>query len=511
MTRASYNNPVLPGFYPDPSVCRVASDYYLATSTFEYFPGVPIFHSRDLVHWRQVGHALTRPGQVPLCNVRSSKGVFAPTLRHHDGTFYLISTCVDCGGNFYVTASDPAGPWSEPVWLQEPGWGMDPSLLFDDDGKVYYTRHGGGERGGIFQSEIDLARGELVGEPRQIWAGTGGMWPEGPHLYKVDHTYYLMIAEGGTSYGHMETVARAASPWGPFEAHPNNPILTHRNLDSHAIQATGHADLVQAQNGTWWMVFLGVRPATARHHHLGRETFLAPVSWNQQGWPRVNNNQPITQQMTVLGLPPLQPWPADSARDEFESEQLALRYNFLRCPDDATWSLSARPGFLRLRGNGVSLDEIGSPAFVGRRQQHFQVRASALLDFVSQREGQEAGLVVRADEQNHYDLAVARLGGKRRVRLRTRTASVSRTVGEADLPDSPVVLTVEARVDRYEFFYAPARTQPRSLGTAPTQPLSSELSGGFTGVYLGMYALGGKTAEMPPADFDWFEYVPLED
>jgi xylan 1,4-beta-xylosidase len=511
MTPVTYTNPVLPGFYPDPSVCRVGSDYYLATSTFEYFPGLPIFHSRDLVHWRQVGHALARPGQIPLCNVESSRGIFAPTLRCHAGTFYLISTCVGCGGHFTVTASDPAGPWSEPVWLKDPAGGIDPSLLFDEDGRVYYTRHGGGERGGIFQAEIDLTRGELVGEPRQIWAGTGGMWPEGPHLYKVGHSYYLMIAEGGTSYGHMVTVARAASPWGPFEADPNNPILTHRHLESHAIQATGHADLFQAQNGTWWLVFLGVRPAAPKHHHLGRETFLAPVSWNEQGWPVVNDSRPIPRQMTVRGLPPLQPWPADSTRDEFEGDELALRYNLLRCPDGATFSLAARPGFLRLRGNQVSLDEIGSPAFVGRRQQHFRARASALLDFAPKQQGQEAGLVVRADERNHYDLVVVRLGGKRRVRLRTRIDSVSRTVGEADLADSPVVLTVEAHADRYEFCYAPARAQPRSLGSAPTQPLSSELAGGFTGVYLGMYACAGKTAEMPPADFDWFEYAPLED
>src|SRR5882724_8476694 len=189
----TFRNPILAGFYPDPSVCRVGDDYYLVTSSFEYFPGVPIFHSRDLVHWRPIGHCLTRASQLPLQNAKSSQGIFAPTLRYRDGTFYMVTTNISGGGIFYVTATDPSGPWSEPVWLREAhGW-MDPSLLFDDDGKVYYTRHDGGEHGGIVQAELEIETGKLLGEPRLIWKGTGGVWPEGPHLYKIGTYYYLLI------------------------------------------------------------------------------------------------------------------------------------------------------------------------------------------------------------------------------------------------------------------------------------------------------------------------------
>jgi alpha-N-arabinofuranosidase len=241
-----------PGFHADPSVCRAGSDYYLVTSSFEYFPGVPVYRSRDLVHWRQVGHALTRESQLKLEGEKSSKGIFAPTIRCHAGTFYMITSNIENGGDFYVHTRDPAGEWSEPVPVKQKEWSMDPSLFFDDDGKVYYTRHGGGRDGGVYQAEIDIATGKLAEEPKLVWKGTGGIWPEGPHLYKVNSTYYLLISEGGTSYNHSLTVARSKSPWGPFEANPDNPILTHRKVPDHPLQALGHADLVQTEAGAWW-------------------------------------------------------------------------------------------------------------------------------------------------------------------------------------------------------------------------------------------------------------------
>jgi alpha-N-arabinofuranosidase len=506
----SYRNPVLSGFYPDPSICRVGDDYYLVTSTFEYFPGVPIFRSRDLRNWRQIGHCLTRDSQLPLQKLKSSKGIFAPTLRYHDGTFYLITTNVDGGGNFYVTAKDPAGPWSEPVWLKETSWGVDPSLLFDDDGRVYYTRQGGGEQGAVYQHELDLARGELSGEPKQIWTGTGGVWPEGPHLYKIAGQYYLMIAEGGTGYSHMETVARSASPWGPFEAFSKNPILTHRERSGHAIQATGHADLVQAKDGAWWLVFLGIRPTDGRHHHLGRETFLAPVTWDDEGWPVVNGNGTVELDVHAAALPKAAPWPAPAPRDDFDANALGLDWNFVRNPVPESFSLAARPGFLRLVGSAASLDEVSQPAFVGRRQRHFRCRASASLEFQPQRESEVAGLVVRANESNHYDLLVVASGGARKAELRARVGGNSRIVAELPLAPGPVQLSIEAHAGQYEFF-AGAGEALRSLGTLATAPLSSEAAGGFTGVYFGMYASSGQSGPAAPADFDWFEYQPLDE
>jgi xylan 1,4-beta-xylosidase len=506
----NYANPILPGFHPDPSVCRVGSDYYLATSSFEYFPGVPLFHSRDLVHFRPIGHALTRASQLPLASAKSSEGIFAPTLRYHRGTFYLVTTNVSGGGNFYVTAQDPSGPWSEPVWLPEADSWADPSLLFDDDGRVYFTRHGGGERGGIYQTELDLERGELRGEARLIWSGTGGIWPEGPHLYRHAGLYYLMIAEGGTGYDHAVTVARSSSPHGPFEPCPRNPILTHCHRKEHAIQATGHADWVRTESGADFLVFLGIRPARGRRHHLGRETFLAPMTWDDTGFPVVNAGRGVELVMSAPGLPESAPFAAREVRDDFTTAELGLEWNFVRNPDPDCWSLRARPGFLRLMGSSASLDVVGRPAFVARRQQHFECSVRTLLEFEPVTEGQEAGLSVRANEANHYELSVVRSGGKRRVRLRTRVLGETRVTGEVEAPEGPLVLAIDATREHYVFSMGSENQPARTLGEASTEPLSTELAGGFTGVYFGMYAFRSSAAPAPPADFDWFEYRAVE-
>ena len=507
-TQMVYQNPIILGFHPDPSICRVGSDYYLVTSSFEYFPGVPIFHSRDLIHWKQIGHCLTRASQLPLQKAGSSRGIFAPTLRHHGGTFYMVTTNVSGGGNFYVTAKDPAGKWSEPVWLQEKGGGgIDPSLFFDDDGKVYFTREGNGEQGGIYQCGLDINHGKLLDEPQLIWSGTGGIWPEGPHLYKIGHFYYLMIAEGGTGYEHMETIARSKSPNGPFEACPHNPILTHKKSPGHPIQATGHADLVQAKDMSWWMVFLGIRPQGGKFHHLGRETFLAPVSWDNDGWPVVNGKGTVELSMTAPSIPQ-NPWKADPARDDFNSGALNLCWNFLRNPDEGNWTLSDRSGWLRIKGTLVSLNQEGSPAFVGRRQENFKCKVSALMEFSPREEGQEAGLVVRANEKFHYDLVVSKVNGKRQIFLRTTVKGQAHVSGQRNLEDGPVTLCVHAKEDHYEFLYGVQGKSLQSLGTASTKDLSTETAGGFTGVYFGMYATHTSSGPMPPADFDWFEYVP---
>ena len=290
------HNPILPGFYPDPSICAVGRDFYLVNSTFAYFPGVPIFHSRDLAHWRQIGNVLTRPSQLPLDGCRHSRGIYAPTLRYHDGTFYLITTNISCGGNFIVTAQDPAGPWSEPYWLGDVAQGIDPSLLFDDDGRCYYVGNrpnpAGEQYGGdweIWAQELDLTTMRLTGESHALWKGAlrDVIWPEGPHLYKKDGMYYLMIAEGGTGPNHSVSVARSKHVFGPYVGNPNNPILTHRHLGSqYPVTCVGHGDLVADAEENWYMVMLGMRPCGG-HTLMGRETFLARVEW-QNGWPVVN-------------------------------------------------------------------------------------------------------------------------------------------------------------------------------------------------------------------------------
>ncbi len=501
-----YTNPILSGFNPDPSICRDGEDYYLATSTFEYFPGVPIYHSKDLVNWRLAGHALHRPSQLPLAGQKSSEGIFAPTLRCSNGRFYMITTNIAGGGNFIVHATNPAGPWSDPIWIKDVQ-GIDPSLFFDDDGKVYLTHQDGGERGGISQVEVDVATGQAKGKPRRIWNGTGGIWPEGPHLYKINGWYYLLHAEGGTSYGHVVILARSKSPWGPFEGAPGNPILTHKDRPDLTLQALGHADLVQTPAGKWFMVLLGIRHLKHKHH-LGRETLLAPVEWTPDGWLTVNGGQVLGETMNGAGLPALHPWPAAPVRDEFSGPGLGGEWIFLRGPAPGLWSLAERPGRLRLKGATLSMADIGTPAFVGRRQQHLELKAGTLLDFAPRAAGQEAGLVLRMNEDNHYQLLVAGSGTGRVIRLISRVKGVTTLVREAPLAPGKVELLVHAAPDRYVFGYRSGARKSLDFGSLPTAPLSSEDAGGFTGVVIGLFAHASGSGTMPPADFDWFDYRP---
>ena len=502
---ASFRNPILPGFYPDPSLCRVGEDYYLVNSSFEYFPGVPIFHSRDLVHWRQIGHCLTRPSQLPLQNARSSQGIWAPTIRYHDGLFYMITTNVAGGGHFYVTTRDPAGEWSQPVWLEGSCW--DPSLFFDDDGRAYFTYFELPDR--IMQSEIDLREGRLLAPARLIWNGAGYKSPEGPHLYKINGLYYLLAAEGGTEYGHLISMARGSSPWGPFESCPYNPILSHRSLEN-PIQATGHGELFQAHDGSWWMVFLGIRPVGyPPAYHLGRETFLAPVRWMEDGWPRVGLNGRVYLQMEA-DLLPSQPFEMEAARDDFTSSRMRPCWNHLRNPVIGDYSLSECPGWLRLRGSATRLDEAGSPTFVGRRQQHFECRAAALLDFTPEQEGDEAGLVAWMNERHHYEVAILRQNGVRQVILRRRIGSLQMIVASRPAPEGPVELSVDADQDWYSFAFARPGGEATELGGGEVRYLSVEAGGMFTGVYLAMYAQGEGRPCSAPADFDWFNYTYRE-
>lgn len=499
-----YTNPVIPGFYPDPSICRVGEDYYLVTSSFEYFPGVPIFHSRDLVHWKQIGHCLTTAQQLPLEKIGSSGGVYAPTIRYHQGRFTMITTNVNAGKHFVVTADDPAGAWSNPIWIDERG--VDPSLFFDDDGTVYFTW---ANHPKIYQAVLDIETGKLLTEPKVIWTGTGGRYPEAPHLYKIGGKYYLLIAEGGTEYGHMITLARSDSPFGEYEPCPHNPILTHRNRGSHAIQGTGHGDLVQAHDGSWWMVFLAFRVLAEyqNYHHLGRETFLAPVQWDDDGWLHVYHDAGIEQEMVVEGSGlPVHVARIEPVRDNFDHAKLDFHWNFLRNPRPADWSLTERPGWLRLRGSAVTLNDADSPAFVGRRQQHFTCQASTRLDFAPTREGDEAGLTVLMNEQHHYEIAVTQREGRRCVIVRRRIGDLSAMVAQQPIPDSLVTLHIHAEPTRYTFLYALDGQTPHVVATGAARYLSSEVAGGFTGVYLAMYATGTVQPASTPADFDWFDY-----
>lgn len=499
-----YTNPIIPGFYPDPSICRVDDDYYLVTSTFEYFPGVPLFHSKDLVNWKQLGHCLTTEQQLPLHNAWSSGGIYAPTIRYHDGWFYMTTTNVSSTGNFYVRAQDPAGPWSDPFPVEQGG--IDPSLFFDEDGRVYFLSTCMGEEGdGIYQCELDISTGFMLTKSRMISQGTGGAHPEAPHMYKANGYYYLMVAEGGTEYGHMVTISRSLSPYGPFESCPHNPILTHRSL-RHTIHATGHADLIEAHDGTWWAVCLGIRPPSyPMRHHLGRETFLAPVHWTRDDWPVIGNNGRIEELMEG----PLFAIASDftpPVRDHFDNTTLGLDWVFLRNPTSGSWSLTERPGSLTLRGTSCTLHDAGAPAFVCRRLSHFTCKASTRLEFEPLHEKEEAGITVFMNENYHYDLAVTKVEGQRKILFR-RTIGSLMTEQLLACGSGSLTLKVNITSDMFTFWYQDQTGTDEYVGKGETHLLATEVAGGFTGVMLAMYAIS-DAAIASPAHFDWFDYEP---
>ncbi|MDR2465925.1 MAG: glycoside hydrolase family 43 protein, partial [Prevotellaceae bacterium] len=465
-------------------------------------PGIPIFHSRDLVHWEQIGHCMTRDSQLNLEKCNMASGLWAATVYHRDGVFYMVNTNVSGKGNYIVSAADPAGEWSEPVWVKERG--IDPSLFWDDDGTAYFVSTGG-VNGGMAVSKIDLTTGEMLSEPVTVWIGTGDRWPEGPHIYKKDGMYYLMIAEGGgTNDGHCITIARSVNIFGPYEPCPSNPILTHhrRVSQNNSIQALGHGDLIEAHDGSWWLVCLGIRPSGG-HHVLGRETFLAPVHWPKGGWPLVNGGNPLTEKMDCPTLPQ-HPFPPAPKRDEFDAEKLALQWNYLRNPQRENYSLADPKGSLSLTGSALTLDDKANPVFVGRRQQHTEFTATAQMEFAPASDSEIAGITVYMGENNHYDFYL-RKGGT--LVLRYKLGRIEHVEKEAKVRRGPILLRVAGERGAYIFSYSDDGGKTfRTAGSPDMKFISKENSGGFSGAYIGMYASGNGRRSRSAARFDWFEY-----
>jgi alpha-N-arabinofuranosidase len=517
----TFRNPILAGFNPDPSICRAGDDYYLVTSTFEYFPGLPIYHSRDLVHWHQIGYVLDRPSQLPLDGIRASAGLYAPTIRYHKGVFYVINTLVDGAtksGNFIVTTTDPAGPWSEPYWL-EGADGIDPSLFFDDDGRVWYvgTRLKASSTFAQGQTEIwlqqlDLEAMRLSGEQYVIWDGAvkNAVWSESPHLYKIDGRYYLLTAEGGTAHHHAVMVARSDTINAPYEGNRGNPILTHRQLGlDYPIVGAGHADLVQTQTGAWWLVLLAMRPYGGYFYNLGRETFLAPVRW-EDGWPIVSAGTGKVELTYPAPDLPEHDWPTAPERDDFDQPTLALPWFFLRTPRSDFWSLRDRSGWLRLRLRPEHFAEPVNPSFVGRRQAHIHFAAQTLLEFSPRTEHECAGLVLRQNEDFQFRFVVT-CTDRVVIRLIKRAAGVDELLAEQPLGAERCWLKVEAHEQAYTFWAATEPEQWQVIAeNVDGRILSTPVAGGFVGAVIGLYASSNGQASDTVADFDWFEYVGLE-
>jgi len=505
-----YRNPVLAGFHPDPSVVRVGSEYFLVNSSFAWYPGLPIFRSTDLVNWRQVGYVLDREELLPLEGLGVSRGVFAPTIRYHDGVYYVITTLVDAGGNFYVTARDPAGPWSDPVWL--PGIdGIDPSLFFDDDGRAYVVNNGppayeplyDGHRA-IWIQELDLDTGTLTG-PREVIVDAGvdisaePIWIEGPHIFRVDGWYYLIAAEGGTGFEHSQVVFRSRELFGPYEPGPRNPILTQRDLEpgrAFPVTATGHADFVQTPAGDWWSVFLGCRPYEDHLFNTGRETFLHPVTW-QDGWPMIlEPSRPVPLVSPAPGLPagepPTPPMSGNFTwRDDFESQSLALAWNTLRGPGDAWLDLELRPGRAVLEPIDERLTGTSTPAYLARRQQHRAFTASTSME-MPQAYGMSAGLAAFQNARHHLYMGVRRHEAGWAVFLERVAGDEQDIVAETLLPAGDVQsieLRVRADGRPYTFDFRLDEGEWVTLAAGiDGSMLSTEVAGGFVGTYLGLHA-----------------------
>lgn len=510
-----YKNPVISGFHPDPSVCRVGDDYYLVNSSFEYFPGIPVFHSKDLIHWEQIGHCITRNEQItyrkgaPNCS-----GMFAPTIRYSNGIFYVICTNVTFGqkhdGNFIVWTDDPAGEWSDPVWLKTPG--IDPSLFWDDDGKVYYT----GTYQKIFVCEINPKTGEVIGERKKVWGGTGGNDPEGPHIYKRNGWYYLLISEGGTEYGHMVTVARSKDIFGPYESCPRNPVLTNRST-SLPIKAVGHADLIEDTKGNWWAICHGIRTISYPFkHNLGRETLLVPVTWDEEGWPvfgnagMVKDEIEVEDMIEVQGSVDVQEGAKKSSKkgkvilDNFSGTKLKPEWNFIYNPCEELWQLHQNK--LTLYGSETALSDAESLAWVGRRQEHLECIASTQLRFIRMQDNEEAGISIYLNNKHHYEAALTRIHDKGYIILRRQIGSLWKIENQIPYNSNTVVLELHCSKDTYSFWYGDTKDEVKFLGKGETEYLTTEVGGKFTGNYIALYATGNGVKCREGADFEWFEY-----
>ncbi len=512
---ADYRNPILQGYYPDPSITRVGDDFYLVNSTFAYFPGVPVFHSRDLVNWTQIGNAIDRPDQLDFKRLGLSRGVFAPTIEAHGGRFYILNTCVECGDNFILTATDPKGPWSDPVFLPDLNGGIDPSIFFDDDGKAWIVNNGPPEGRPLYEGhraiwiqQYDPATGRTVG-PRSVLVNGGvdiskrPVWIEGPHLLKKDGWYYLTCAEGGTAEGHSQVVLRSRSVTGPYLPNPNNPYLTQRDLPrdrAFPITSAGHADMVQTAKGDWWATFLAVRPYGDDLYNIGRETFLMPVRW-VDGWPRITDPGqaiPYVHKRPDLPLGAKGPLPLNGPfrmREEFVGKTLPREWVMLRNPRETWYRLA--DGALWLTPRTVALGDQGNPSYLGRRQQHIAAVATTRVTFTPQRDGDRAGLATLQNDAAWYALSVGRQGGRDMVLVERRvgTEPVTGTViASAPLanPGAPIELRVTVDGGKIGFDYA---TRPGRwvslLRDADATVLSTKRAGGFVGTTMGPFARRG--------------------
>lgn len=528
-----FKNPILAGGYPDPSICKVGDTFYLVNSSFEYFPGLPIHKSTDLINWELIGHGLHRESQasstVNLVDVQSNGGIHAPTIRYNKGVYYIISTNVYYDAkknkadmvNFIITANNPTGPWSDPIHI-EGAPGIDPDLFFDDNGRVWYVGNQAPENpsfdgeGEIWLQELDLNEYSLIGERHLLWRGAcGGVWAEGPHMYKKDGKYYLIIAEGGTSFNHAVMVAMSENIEGPYISNPRNPILTSRHLSyDNWVNSTGHGDIVELDDGRYYMVILGIRNEINRGSNMGRETFIAPLSWerepfewkeNKDLWPVVSpisgkvekENEVIFTNSTQIN--------SYNFRDDFNSKTLGLKWNFRRLPLENIYSLDKREGFLRIFSNQNIIKERHRAALMGFKQNQTNFEYFTSMNFNPENNKSEAGISIFQKDDNYLNFTVVKKDGNFFIKVNAYNNNKLILKDEQLIPDykGKIKLKILSEEGEYKLFYSTRGFRYRLFDKLKNDIL---LSKGYTGAHIGLYITSNGEDSNDYVDFDYVDY-----
>ena len=533
-------NPIIPGYYPDPSICRVGDDFYLACSSFELFPGIPVFHSRDLVHWEQISNAVTEENDFHVEASYGANGVMAPTIRYCNGTFYIINANFCDKGNYIITAKDPAGPWSEIHWLDDVP-GIDASIFFDNDGQCYIIGTGnvwdngtGVKERGIWLAKYDIENYKMASEPYTIWnsALRGAASPEAPHLYHIGDYYYLMIAEGGTEHYHSVTVARSKELFSFYEGNPANPVLTHRHMGFRSpIINIGHADLIDLPDGSWYAVMLGSRLIDGECKNLGRETFICPVIW-ERDWPVFTpETGKVEWEYDAPASLPETVYPPEAVRDEFDTPTLPLYWTFWGRPYDKYYSTG--DGKLSIRCISRTMTEELKPvkmdapkdctafnAFIARRQRQIKAAATSSLHFVPQNK-EEAGIAVMQAFNHELRLCLSQSEGKQVVRAIASTSDLkglpflpgfessqnSCIVAEQEWASADIVLRIAMDGEDWKLFIGSSEDDLKEFCTFDGHILNPEKVGCMTGTMIGMYATGNGNDSQNKAEFSFFELM----
>lgn len=522
-------NPILAGFYPDPSIVKVEKDYYLVNSTFSYFPGIPVFHSTDLKTWKQIGNVIDRPSQMDFMGDRVTRGLFAPAINYHNGLFYLTCTQIDHKGNFVVTAKNPAGPWSDPVWLPSVR-GIDPSLFFDKD-KTYIVYNGDAPDDKPLYSghrtiriyEFDPVKLSIGGENKILVNGgvdisKKPVWIEGPHLMKVGKWYYLYAAEGGTSVNHSEVVFRSKAATGPYVPYEHNPILSQRDLPEdrkNPITSAGHAEFVLGPDGKTYAIFLAVRPYEGDYYNTGRETFIAPVEWKDE-WPVINAESrevlyAYTAQYPQSSKKGIVPQSGNFSYEVNFKNPLDPSFLFLRTYDPS-WFAIDRVNGLTMHLKPETCMEKGNPAFVAKRQQHLICEASTEIKFSAEKPNEKAGMLIFQDESHFYFINKSVDDqGRPVVQLFKGTKGLEMELLEQHILEGrkadALYIRIRANGGLYGFDYSVKSAEWKLLkDNVDAKYLSTHTAGGFVGCVFALYATSTGHVTNNKASFRWLKY-----